>query len=110
MRNEEFIATLNECASFCNYCADACLNEDNISMMVSCIRNDRICAEICSSLSKILSMDVPNEEVTALVEYCKSVCERCAAECASHEAQHCKNCAVACNKCVDACSKFLYTN
>lgn len=110
MRHEEFISILNECSSFCNYCADACLNEDDVKMMIPCIRYDRMCAEVCSSLSKLLSIDVPNQEVSALVIYCKTLCEKCAEECSSHKPQHCQNCAVACEKCVDACSKFLYVN
>jgi len=110
MNHEELINTLNECANYCNHCADACLEEDHIQMMVTCIRYDHMCAEVCSSLAKLLSINVPSQKLTALVEYCKNLCESCAEECSSHEAQHCQNCAAACKRCVDVCSKFLYNH
>ena len=49
MRNEKLISALGNCINHCNYCADACLDEDNVKMMVDCIRTDRVCAEVCSS-------------------------------------------------------------
>ena len=49
MKNETLIKTLYDCASTCDWCADACLDEDNIKMMVECIRLDRICAATCKA-------------------------------------------------------------
>jgi hypothetical protein len=37
---------LGRCVAACEYCADACLQEDHVQMMVSCIRTDRDCADI----------------------------------------------------------------
>ena len=35
---------LARCVAACEYCADACLDEDNVQMMVPCIRLDRDCS------------------------------------------------------------------
>ena len=104
MRNEKLIQALGNCINHCNYCADACLDEDNVKMMVKCIRTDRVCAEVCSSLAQLLATEYDN--VQGLVEYCKQVCMDCANECGQHDHQHCKDCAEACRKCAEACGEF----
>ena len=105
MKNEALIKTLNDCAEACNFCADACLEEENVAHMISCIRTDRVCAEVCSSTAKILSMSYgPIDE---LLRFCVNVCSRCADECSQHDHEHCKNCAIACTECKEACEKIL---
>ncbi|MCP9199694.1 four-helix bundle copper-binding protein [Gramella sp. GC03-9] len=105
MRNEKLISALGNCINHCNYCADACLDEDHVKKMVDCIRLDRVCAEVCSALNQVLAIDY--KDVRGLVEYCKKVCQACADECGKHDAKHCKDCAVACKQCVKACETFL---
>jgi hypothetical protein len=105
MKNGKLIATLEGCIVHCNHCADACLDEDNIKMMVDCIRNDRVCVEVCSALKNILGTSYTN--VDGLVKYCEQVCRECADECAKHESQHCKDCAEACRQCAEACKEYL---
>lgn len=105
MRNEKLLHALGNCINHCNYCADACLDEDDVKKMVDCIRTDRVCAEVCSTLNQVLATGY--KDVKALVEYCKKVCEACAKECGKHEAQHCKDCAKACEECVKACEAYL---
>ncbi|HLV40704.1 MAG TPA: four-helix bundle copper-binding protein [Brumimicrobium sp.] len=105
MRNKQLISALENCIIHCNHCADACLDEKNVSHMVDCIRTDRVCAEICTALKNILSISYTN--VGGLVEYCQQICRECADECGSHEAQHCKDCAEACRKCEQACREYL---
>ncbi|MGB3774671.1 MAG: four-helix bundle copper-binding protein, partial [Leeuwenhoekiella sp.] len=83
----------------------ACLSEDNIKMMVNCIRTDRACAEVCSTTAKLLAGNYVH--VNALVAYCQSTCEKCAEECGKHEHQHCKDCAEACSACAEACAEYL---
>lgn len=104
-KRNQLISTLGSCINACNHCADACLDEDNVKMMVDCIRTDRVCAEVCSSLSQILHTSYTN--VDGLVEYCISVCEDCAEICEKHEHEHCKECAKACRDCAKACKQFL---
>lgn len=105
MNKNELISVLGSCINACNHCADACLGEENVGMMVDCIRTDRVCAEVCSSLSQILHTTYDNVE--GLIRYCISVCEDCASTCAQHNHEHCKACAKACNECADACKQYL---
>ena len=105
MRNEKLISALGNCINHCNYCADACLDEDDVKKMVDCIRTDKVCAEVCSTLNQVLATSY--KDVKGLVEYCKKVCQACADECGKHEAQHCKDCAKACKECVSACEAYL---
>jgi len=105
MKNEKWIHTLGNCINHCNYCADACLDEENVKMMVNCIRTDRVCAEVCSTLNQPLAMAF--SDVSDMVTYCEKVCNLCADECESHEPKHCKDCANACRKCADECRAYL---
>jgi hypothetical protein len=50
---------LARCAAACDYCADACLAEDNIQMMVPCIRTDRDCADICRVTAAFIARPTP---------------------------------------------------
>ena len=105
MRNEKLIHALGNCINHCNYCAGRCLQEDDIKKMVKCIRLDRVCAEICSTLNQLLLTDF--DDVNDLVRYCMKICNLCADECGSHDTEHCKNCAEACKNCIDECRKYL---
>lgn len=105
MRNQNLIHALGNCINHCNHCADACLDEDDVKMMVKCIRLDRVCAEVCSTLNQVLATGY--SDIDDLVRYCQKICTACAEECSKHEAQHCKDCADACRKCAEACSAYL---
>lgn len=104
MRNENLITALGKCINHCNYCADACLGEDNVKMMVNCIRIDRVCAEACAALNQILATDY--KDIQGLLDFCIKVCTECAEECEKHDHQHCKDCAKACRECVEACKSY----
>lgn len=69
MRNEKLIHALGNCINHCNYCADSCLDEDDVKKMVDCIRTDKVCAEVCSALSQVLATSY--SDVRGLVQYCK---------------------------------------
>ncbi len=105
MKNSKLIQALNNCMAHCNYCADACLSEDDIKMMVDCIRTDRACAEICGATATLLASNYG--DVKGMVEQCRDICKKCADVCDKHDHQHCKECAKACKECADACEKFL---
>ncbi|KNH20626.1 MAG: four-helix bundle copper-binding protein [Priestia megaterium] len=107
MTNENYqtvIQTLHDCMSACNHCFDACLKEENVGMMVDCIRFDRECADICGYLEQALERGTPF--VAELAGVCAEICEKCGNECKKHDHDHCQKCAEACLKCADECRKL----
>ena len=105
MRNEKLIHALGNCINHCNYCADACLDEENVKMMVKCIRTDRVCAEVCAALNQVLSTNY--KDVQGLNDYCIKVCNACADECGKHDNKLCTDCAKACRECAQACKQSM---
>ena len=94
------------CLAACEMCSDACLEEQNIRMMVPCIRLDRDCADACDAAIRAMSRGGPLAAL--LCAACADACDACAAECEKHSkmADHCRLCAEACRKCADACRKM----
>lgn len=105
MRNEKLIHALGNCINHCYHCADACLDEEDVKMMVRCIRADRVCAEVCSALKRIVATSF--EDVDELVRYCIKICNLCAEQCEEHQMDHCQRCAEACRNCIAECEKYL---
>ncbi|UII19908.1 four-helix bundle copper-binding protein [Fulvivirga ligni] len=103
--NTELLSKLSECIVACDNCADACLKEDNVKMMIKCIRTDRDCATICSLTSAYISRK--SEYTEAAIKLCLKVCKDCAAECRKHDHDHCQTCAEKCEACAEACEEFL---
>lgn len=104
MRNQELISALYNCASHCNHCADACLDEQDVKMMVRCIRLDNICATTCIATAEALAVN--SQDIAGLVKYCQEICRKCAEECEKHKSDHCQKCAEACRRCEEACSQY----
>ncbi|WP_076560182.1 four-helix bundle copper-binding protein [Salimicrobium flavidum] len=102
-QHTELLNTLHECMEACNHCYDACLKEDDVKMMASCIRTDRECADICGYLESAITRGTPY--VAELASVCAKICEDCAAECEKHDHDHCQQCAKACRKCAEECKK-----
>lgn len=105
MKNENVLQALGKCITACNHCADACLDTEDVKMMVNCIRTDRVCAEICSTVHQLLTTNYSN--VQDLLSVCIRICEECATECEKHHHDHCKACAEACRECAAACRAYL---
>jgi hypothetical protein len=105
MKNKELITKLQECATACFHCADACLFEDNVSKMAACIQTDHVCGSVCLTTSKILAGSF--QDVNDLVRYCAKICGMCAEECRQHDHDHCQECARACESCKEACLSYL---
>lgn len=95
---------LANCIAHCEYCADACLGEDNIQMMVPCIRLDRDCADICRLTAAFIARNSPH--APHVMKECLEICQKCHDECAKHQHQHCQECAKACQECIDACKSY----
>lgn len=107
IKTRPLIDALNDCIVACNYCATACLDEDNIKMLAKCIKQDMDCALICQLAATLLSRG--SEHGKHVLNECLEVCDLCATECEKHAKmgmEHCENCAAACRKCIEACNEY----
>ena len=99
------------CAQTCTACADACLGEQDLAMLVRCIRLNLDCATICYTTGEVLSRQTePDMEIIrAQLEACAAACRVCGAECEkhAHHHQHCAVCAESCKQCEQACNALL---
>ncbi len=99
----ECIEACVACLVACEMCSDACLDADGVNAMVTCIRLDRDCAEMCAAALRVMSRGGPL--AAALCAACADACDACASECERHAAHmdHCRVCAEACRRCAEAC-------
>jgi hypothetical protein len=106
-----FIQTIYECADACITCADACLGEQQMQMLVRCIRLNQDCADVCEVTGKMLTRQVEPDPsvIRAQLQACIAACHACAQECERHAQmhEHCRICAAACRQCADACGRML---
>jgi hypothetical protein len=96
--------TLARCVAACENCADACLDEEHMKMMVPCIRLDRDCADICRLTAAFIARNSPH--APHVISACIELCQKCHDECAQHQHDHCQQCAQACQECLDACRAY----
>lgn len=100
--NESLISTLNNCATVCNHCISACLEEEDVKMLANCIKLDIDCAQICSLTAGFFARG--SAHAPHLLPECADICNACADECEKHaHMEHCKECAEACRKCAAEC-------
>ena len=108
MASEKFKSCIDacyECATLCDRCAAACLQEHHIKTMARCIELDSYCAEICRLTAHFLAKgEMYSKEVCGL---CEQICSDCAAECGQHTVLHCEHCAEACKRCSEECRRML---
>ena len=102
--NRAVLDALSRCVAACELCADACLDEADIKMMVPCIRLDRDCADICRLTAALIARG--SDHAMHVLKECVEVCQKCHDECAKHDDAHCKQCAEACKACVAACKSY----
>lgn len=105
MYSQELIDKLNVCITACESCADKCLDEENIEMMVECIRLDKDCADVCRAAVNLLIRQ--SDMTDRILQICSEVCHDCSEECRKHEMQHCQDCARACHECEEACKSYV---
>jgi hypothetical protein len=102
-KHSDVISVLWECATMCEHCASACLQEDDVKMLAKCIRLDLDCAEICKTTATLLSRNA--EHNPGLMQACIQICKACAEECEKHShMEHCRECAEICRRCEEVCS------
>ena len=99
------------CSQACSACADACLGEDGVADLVTCIRLNQDCADLCSSSVRVANRQTESDaNVTrAAIEACVAACRACGDECERHASmhEHCRVCAEACRSCEEACRQLL---
>ncbi|GAB3313207.1 four-helix bundle copper-binding protein [Hymenobacter humi] len=102
--NRAVTDALSRCIAACEMCADACLDEDDIKMMVPCIRLDRDCADICRLTAAYIARG--SDHAQHVLKECMEICQKCHDECVQHSHDHCQQCAAACKACLDACRAY----
>jgi len=107
------VDALVACSQACTACADACLSEEMVAELRTCIRTNLDCAEICDATARMLSRHTGYDAnlTRAQLQACAQACKACGDECARHaEAHdHCRICAEACRACEEACNELLAT-
>ena len=101
-QNQALLDALNACIASREHCATACLQEEDVKMMVRCISLDRDCADICALTARHVARG--SEHAQHILGECAEICKACGDECAKHtHMQHCQECADACRRCEEAC-------
>jgi len=59
----------------CELCADACLDEQAIRMMVPCVRLDRDCADICRLTAAFIARG--SDHTQYVPRECIEICQEC---------------------------------
>jgi hypothetical protein len=96
------VEAAQDAASACTACADACLAEDDVVAMRTCIRRCLDAADLSATTAGVLARQVAMDLglVRVVLEVCTVAAKRCAAECEeqaeAHE--HCRLCAQACRR------------
>ncbi len=104
MEDHHILKELNACATLCNICFHACLNEQDVTPMSKCIQLDRDCADICLLAASFFARQSPYTE--AVIKLCADICLQCAEECRKHHHEHCQKCAMACQTCYEMCRDY----
>jgi predicted O-linked N-acetylglucosamine transferase (SPINDLY family) len=89
-----------ECATECNHCAVACLEEKDVQYLTKCIRLDLECAIICRASAEVMTLG--SSYSRQMCDLCATICNACAEMCEEHAnmgMEHCRECAEACRAC-----------
>lgn len=107
----EAIDAAAACAVTCTACASACLSEPDVAAMVTCVRDDLDCADLCGVTARHLArLNASDKQLTlSLLAACIEACVQCAASCGQHRDvhEHCRLCEAACQRCENACQALL---
>ncbi|WP_298455394.1 four-helix bundle copper-binding protein [uncultured Cellulomonas sp.] len=105
------IDALITCSQACTACADACLSEEMVADLRTCIRTNLDCADSCGATARILSRHTGYDAdlTRAHLEACIAACRACGDQCEQHAGmhEHCRVCAEACRSCEEACGELL---
>ena len=102
--HQAVLDALSRCIAACEMCATACPQEDDVQMMVPCIRLDRDCADICRLTAAFIARG--SDHARHVLKECIEICRKCGEECGQHQHDHCQQCAAACQACLEACKTY----
>ena len=105
--NKELLQTLAECATECETCFDASLENSNMKDLARVIRLCRDCAKICYTTMSFVASN--SRHAKHLAKECAEICGECANACGHHtdDEQECMACMKICRQCEEACKKFV---
>lgn len=105
--NKDCIEACLECASLCNLCAAACLNEEEseVGTLTDCIRLNLECAISCYAASEMLTYG--SDRSADYCRLCAELCEACERECRKHNYDQCREASRACLKCAMECRDMI---
>ncbi len=110
MYDQKFKACIEACDAcivVSSHCANACLHEEDVKMMVRCISLDMDCVGACALA--VAAMARNSEHANVICDMCAAICKSCGDECAKHKMEHCQKCAAACHLCAAECRKMSAT-
>jgi hypothetical protein len=93
------------CAIECTTCANACLNEKDLHMLMRCVLLNKDCAALCQVA--VGAITNKNPLINQLLELCADMCTACTEECEKHKHEHCKHCAEVCRQCAAECRNAI---
>ena len=104
----------SDCAETCTGCADACLGDDLVKELATCVRLNLDGADMCEATGKLIMRQAGGVNADVLrhaLLSCLAACRVCAQECEKHASkhEHCRVCAEACRACEQACQAVLQT-
>lgn len=114
MSHEKFQSCIDACiacAIECEHCVSACLNEEDVKMLIRCIELERECASVCRSAAELMSLG--GQHAASLCHVCAEICDACAEECEKHTEhgmEHCRACAEECRRCAEECRSMAGVN
>ncbi|MEO7531605.1 MAG: four-helix bundle copper-binding protein [Sediminibacterium sp.] len=103
-KQQSMIDAMNDCATECNHCISACLEEQDVASLARCIKLNIDCAELCTLIAGFVARD--SAHAMHLMKECAEICNACAEECEkfADRYDHCKKCAEVCRTCAEECS------
>lgn len=104
--NKELLQILAECATECETCFDASLENNKNDNLARVVRLCRDCAKICYTTSSFVASN--STHAKHLARECAEICKECAETCGHHtdDEQECMPCMEICKKCEEACREF----
>lgn len=104
--NKDLLRILAECATECETCFDASLDNERTEELIRVIRLCRDCARICYATSSFVASN--SKHAKHLAKECAEICKECAEACGNNTnvEQESMPCMKICKECEEACREF----